>query len=243
MAKRVSVAIIILFSLLLGLPSGVNSAAAQASSCTISSDPSTAERIIIVNVDCAGAKWIKLSESGDFNESPSTSAVNINIDSVGANDTYADISINYQNGTLGGEADPFYVQPAQKTVNVLAVRYVFEDSAGNIAGLPNYMTDTWLNRTVFGESIGFDNQPTANSIKVHIEHNTYGRVIVGGQTYPNLVRLSLERYFDPLDQSSGNRNVLEGILEYIAANDPQFLDGKAFDFVVGFSPDHYSVIG
>ena len=53
----------------------------------------------------------------------------------------------------------------------------------------------------------------------------------------------MDRYFDPLDQAPGNRNVLEGITEYIAANDAQFLNGKAFDFVVGFSPDHYSVVG
>ena len=156
--------------------------------------------------------------------------------------TYADLSISYPNGS-GGAAQPFYVQPQTKTINVLAVRYVFEDSNGSIAGLPNYMTDAWLHRTVFGETVGSDNQPTANSIKKHIEHNTYGRVQVSGETYPSLVRLSLERYFDPLSQNSGSRSVLDGIIEYLSVNDPAFLDGKAFDFVAGFSPDHYSVMG
>lgn len=134
-----------------------DSAVAGSNSCTISGDASTTQRIISLAVDCSGASWFKLSETEDFGESLVNSTVRVNIDSVASDNTYADISVTYSGEGSGGTAEPFYVQPASKQVNVLAVRYVFEDGDGNIAGVPNYMGDTWLKRTVFGTTVGFDN--------------------------------------------------------------------------------------
>ena len=211
------------------------------SACTVNAPSSTNHRNITFDVNCPDANWFKISEDSNFFET-APGRVKIDIDYVSPDKTFADISVTYPYGVDGNNEKPFYIQPAKKEIKVLAVRYVFEDNNGNIAGIPNYMTDKWLEKMVFSNSESTDGQSTVNSIKKYVEQETYGRVNMTGETYPEVVRLNLTINYDPLNLYP-NVELPEQILEYINNQDPTFLINKGYDFLIGFSPDHYASKG
>ena len=201
----------------------------------------TSSRQIELNIDCGEASNFILSESPTFKMNREE-GITVKIDSIAPDKTHADISIRYPGGASGGNGIPYSVPPNFKEYNVLAVLFAFEDSDGQIAGMPNYATPTWLNRYVFGgDDVSYDGRPVDNSIKQHIEQSSYGRIRMAGEVYPEVVRIPLEKFRNVLDPSAPVASYDAEIIKAIQDQDPTYLDNKNFDFMIALSPDQYAV--
>jgi len=206
--------------------------AAQAQECTVSAQTDIfSTRDIQLDITCPNAPFFKLSESPDFNESPETGVV-VTIDNIDPLGEYADVSIKYPNGTAGGNAVPFSVTDTTREVRILAVLFNFSEGA---LTPPAYATPAWVEKLLF--SGGHDGRGLANSIKAHIEQNTYGTVTVTGEVYPKWVDVgSIETYRDLNLPTTSDRKFAEKISQYLVENDPGFLTGKDFDFLIALTP-------
>ncbi|MGR8940826.1 MAG: Ig-like domain-containing protein [Gammaproteobacteria bacterium] len=202
--------------------------------CAISSNSTTSEtRQVDLNISCPGSPFFKLSETPGFNETAGDGVV-INIDSVDAGKEYADISISYPNGINGGHGIPFQVSDHRKNVRILAVMFNFGD--GELIP-PAYATKTWAENMLFGDTTGFDGQPTANSLAKYVQQNSYGKVTVSGEVYPTWVNLpSIETYRDANGNDLPRSKIYEDLIDRLVASDPLFFKGKKFDFLVGLTP-------
>lgn len=210
------------------------SGAAEANNCTVTSDSNTAmSRKIELNVFCPDSPFFKLSESPDFQES-ATTGVTINIDSIDVGSEYADISVTYPNGIPGGNGIPFEVPNIKKELRILAVMFNFGD--GELQP-PAYATQAWAENMLFGETVGFDGEPTPNSLKKYVEQNSYGKATVVGEVYPQWVNLpSIENYRDINGSPSPRTKIYQDLIDRVVELDPGFFNGKKFDFLVGLTP-------
>jgi hypothetical protein len=82
-----------------------------------------------------------------------------------------------------------------------------------------------------------DGRVLANSIKAHIEQNTYGTVAVSGEVYPTWVEVSsIETYRDLNLTPTPDRRFAEEIVQRLVETDPDFFAGKDFDFLIALTP-------
>lgn len=200
--------------------------------CSVSAlADTTITRDTQLNVSCPDASFFKLSESPDFKESAET-GVSVSIDYIDPMGEYADVSIRYPNGTAGGNAIPFSVTETTREVRVLAVLFNFGD--GSLTP-PSYATPEWVDKLVF--SGDHDGRGVTNSIKAHIEQNTYGKVKISGEVYPTWVDVSsIEKYRDLNLTPTPDRQFADEIVTQLLESDPGFLDGKEFDFLIALTP-------
>jgi hypothetical protein len=188
-------------------------------------------RNIKLDVTCLDAPFFKFSESPNYQETIETGVV-VTIDQIDPQGKYAEVSIRYPNGTTGGNAIPFAVTETTREVRILVVLFNFSD--GSLA-TPSYATTAWAHKLVFGGN--HDGRGLANSIKAHIEQNTYGTVKVSGEVYPNWVEVSpLETYRDLNLTPTPARKFAEEIVQRLVDTDPDFFTGKDFDFLIALTP-------
>lgn len=213
-----------------------NTALSVASSCTVSAASQTAERQISVDVDCPDAKFFRLSESSDFNESPG-SGVNVQVDYVDPDKKFADISVTYPDGVQGQPESEFSVTDEPASPKALVVLF---DFAGQEYQLSDYATPTWANNLVFDGN--FDGRNVLNDIKSYIAQSTYGAVDLGGDVHPEIIYLEgFDTLRDPDTTSSklmarelADKLAQEGII------DPQ---NNPYDMLVGLTAGGMSASG
>jgi hypothetical protein len=206
--------------------------AARAQDCSVSARDETAvSRRIQLDLNCPNAPFFKLSESPDYGETAET-GVTVTIDNIDPLGEYADISVFYPNGTAGENATLFAVTETVREVRILAVLFTTGDGA---LPPPSYATPAWVDKLVFGSD--HDGRGLANSIKAHIEQNTYGTVLVSGEVYPTWVEVSpLEVYRDLSLSPASDRKFAEDIVQRLVETDPGFFTGKDFDFLIALTP-------
>lgn len=205
---------------------------AQAQDCSVSALTDTAtSRDTQLTVNCPDAPFFKLSESPDFKESADT-GVAVSIDYIDPMGEYADVSIRYPGGTDGGNAIPFSVTETTREVRVLAVLFNFGDGSLNP---PAYATPQWVEKLVF--SGDHDGRGLPNSIKAHIEQNSYGKTKISGEVYPTWVNISsIEKYRDLNLTPTPDHQFADEIVTQLVETDPGFFDGKDFDFLIALTP-------
>ena len=206
------------------------SLASRAEACTLSAPDNTDSREIELTVDCPGAPFFKISERSDFGETAASGVV-VTIDAVGPDQAYADISVSYPGGVAGGNGLPFEVPGPERELRLLVVLFHFADGGP----LPGYATPAWAEKLVF--TGGHDGRGFSNSIKAHIEQNTYGAVTVTGEVYPQWLSVRDVEAYRRLDlDTAPDRLFAQEIVENLRAADPGFFIGKDFDFLVALTP-------
>jgi hypothetical protein len=217
---------------LVALVVALSSPVVQAQNCAVSAPEETvASRQIQLNISCADAPFFKLSESSDFQETSQTGVV-VSLDSIDPQGEYADISVLYPNGTAGSNAIPFSVTSPARQVRILAVLFNFAEGA---LVQPSYATPNWVHKLIFDGD--HDGRSLANSLKTHIEQNTYGSVTLSGEVYPYWVQVaSIETYRDLNLSPTPDRKFAEDIVQYLIDNDSEFFAGKDFDFLIAVTP-------
>lgn len=205
---------------------------AMAQECSISSPSDyVTSPDIQLDITCPDAPFFKLSESPEFQETSDT-GVTVSIDYIDTQGGFADVSIRYPNGSAGGNAIPFSVTEVTREVRVLVVLFTFGD--GSLTP-PSYATPEWAEKLVF--SGDHDGRGLANSIKAHIEQNTYGKVKVSGEVYPTWVDISsIEKYRDLNLSPTPARQFPDEIVTRLMESYPAFFEGKEFDFLIALTP-------
>jgi chitodextrinase len=210
-----------------------------AASCSVASPGSTTDRRVTLNMSgCVGTRYFRVSESPDFGAS---SGVQVKINNVAADKSYADVSVTYPNGTPATGSTPFSLPPQPHTVKALAVIFTFDDANGNSSGLGAYQTTAWAQKLMFGGGSS-DGVFSNNDVKDWISQSSNGQINLAGSVYPQVIHLPLEKYRQVL--GSGGKvqvNFGEDILKTIQSNNPGYLDNGGFDFLVGLSADQYAV--
>lgn len=204
---------------------------AQTQTCTVSprSNP-VSDRQIQLDINCP-APLFKLSESPDFEESVDTGVV-VNLEAVDPLGSYADLTIQYPNGVNTDIPTPFSVSASVRPLRILAVLFNFSNGA---LALPGYATREWIDKLVFGNN--HDGLGLANSIKAHIEQNTYGTVSVSGEVYPDQVVVGPIDDFRNLNLTPApERQFAQKIVQQLVDTDPDFFVGKDFDFLIALTP-------
>ncbi|HSW85417.1 MAG TPA: Ig-like domain-containing protein [Candidatus Saccharimonadales bacterium] len=208
--------------------------------CTITAPASSADRNVSLTMSgCSGSRYFRVSESSDYGTSQ---GVNVKINNVAPDNSYADVSVSYPNGTPATGSTPFTLPAQPKNVKVLAVLYTFDDANGQTAGLGAYQTPSWVQKFMFGGG-SFDGLFNGtNSVKDYIYNSSNGQVNLTGNAYPQIVHLPLEQYRQFL---GSNGDVYDdfgkGILKYIQSTNPNYLSAGNYDMVVGLSAEAYSV--
>ncbi|HSW85415.1 MAG TPA: Ig-like domain-containing protein [Candidatus Saccharimonadales bacterium] len=208
--------------------------------CTITAPASSADRKVSMTMSgCSGSRYFRVSESSDYGTSQ---GVKVNINNVAPDNSYADVSVTYPNGTPATGSTPFAIPTQPKSVKVLAVLFTFDDANGQTAGLGAYQTPSWVQKMMFGGG-SFDGVFNGtNTVKDFIYNSSNGSVNLTGNAYPQIVHLPLEQYRQFL---GSNGDVIDdfgkGILKYIQSTNPSYLSAGNYDMVVGLSGEEYSV--
>jgi len=193
----------------------------------------------LVNVGLApppGAYWVKLSAFPDFREG--SNGIAISITSVGPETNYMDLSIHYPKGTTGGHGRPGGLASGQKNLRVLVIPTRLADGGEP----PSFATFDWMERLMFSTNSGPDARMIPNSVKVWHEQNSYGRVTVTGEVYPQWVRVGPAAHYTPLDVYTIPQILIADAVSSIEATDAAFFATNTFDFVIVLMPGDLTVV-
>ena len=204
----------------------------------ISVTNSTATRLVSVSLTPPpDSRWVKLSQDSEFRES--TNGIVIQLASVHPNLDQAVVHVTYPNGKPGGRGLPGGLADGRRSVKILAVLARLSDGGE----VPAYATPAWLERIMFSDTEGVDARGVWNNVKAYWEQNTYGRVQIRGDVYPEWVTLKSSSNYVDLPSTFDTPTTLT--LDAIAAikqQSPAFFADEDYDFVVLLFPGDLAAV-
>jgi hypothetical protein len=151
---------------------------------------------------------------------------------------YADLNITYPNGLPGGHGLPAGLPATTNELRVLVVPLRL-NGGGEV---PAYATNGWFQRLMFSETNGPDARNIANSARKYFEQNTYGRVRLSGDIYPEWVTAGMARHYTTGEVSQIPQRLVHEAVQAIRANTPSFFENRHYDFIVALMPGDFAAI-
>lgn len=192
---------------------------------TIPTNP--AHRVLPVQVTPATTNvLVKLSQHPDFGETSNGVRITIQLLESGLN--YADLTITYPDGVIGGQGLPGGLPNSTNEVRVLLVPVRL---SGGVAP-PSYATNGWFERLMFSHTRGPDARNVPNSAAKFFEQNSYGRVRITGDVFPEWVTVRPARAYTSELVWTIPDLLVHDAAEQIKAARPGFFQGKSYDMIV-----------